>query len=213
MPRKVNIEIGEKFGELIIVKELESTNTKRRKRQFLCRCSCGNEIPIVLDNLRSGHTKSCGCIKAKNISDSHKTHGLSHTRIYAIWNGIIQRCKNENYHNYLKYGKKGIQICSEWLKFENFYNWSINNGYTDKLSIDRKDFNGNYEPSNCRWVDDIAQANNKSNNVKHTYKNFTGTISEICTKFNSNTKLVTSRIYQGFTIEEAIETIKGGHRK
>lgn len=83
-------------------------------------------------------------------------HGLSRTRIYQCWSDMKQRCLNINNKSYKNYGERGISICSEWTNkecgFINFYNWAINNGYQETLTLDRKDVNGNYEPFNCRWV-------------------------------------------------------------
>jgi len=89
-------------------------------------------------------------------------HGGKHTRIYTIWCNIIQRCNNPNYTQYEHYGGRGIRMCDEWRNsFEVFRDWAMSNGYADNLTIDRIDNNGNYEPSNCRFVCMITQARNK----------------------------------------------------
>lgn len=92
-------------------------------------------------------------------------HDKSHTRLYRIWIGIKARCYNENSIIYKYYGKRGIRVCDEWLDkdsgFVSFYLWAISNGYSDELSIDRIDVNGNYEPCNCRWATGHEQAVNQ----------------------------------------------------
>lgn len=108
----------------------------------------------------------------------------SYTRIYRIWVGMKGRCLNHNYCQYEYYGGAGIKVCAEWLDkengFENFYQWSMQNGYTDKLSIDRLDPSGNYEPSNCRWATRYQQNVHLRNS-----KNTSGYVG-ICKCSNSN---------------------------
>ena len=98
-----------------------------------------------------------------------KSHCMSHTRIHNIWLSMRQRCEKPNSHGWKKYGAKGIRVCAEWGKFEAFRDWAYANGYTDELTIDRIDPRGNYEPSNCRWVTQKVQQNNRTNNVRIAY--------------------------------------------
>lgn len=93
---------------------------------------------------------------------------MSHTRLHNIWISMRQRCRTKTCSGYKKYGAKGIRVCKEWEAFENFRDWAIANGYSDNLSIDRIDPKGNYEPSNCRWVTQKVQQNNRSNNIHIT---------------------------------------------
>ena len=106
-------------------------------------------------------------ITHKERREKIKTHGLSNTRIYRIYSGMKDRCYNERTPLYKYYGARGIKVCEWWLdRFSNFYEWAISNGYEENLSIDRIDNDGDYKPSNCRWVNMTKQANNKSNNKK-----------------------------------------------
>jgi hypothetical protein len=127
-----------------------------------------------------------------------KMHGLSQTRLYRIWALIKDRCFNHNTTCYVNYGGRGIGICNEWLDFETFYYWSLKNGYSDLLTIDRKDNDGNYTPSNCRWVDRKTQQNNMRANHKIVYKGELLNMSQIIeiTGFNRNT--VNGRIRLGW---------------
>ena len=100
------------------------------------------------------------------------------TNLYHSWDNMKNRCSNESNSRYNRYGARGIQICDEWHDFKTFKDWALSNGYEYGLSIDRIDNDGNYCPENCRWVDRIVQANNKSNNRLITYKGITHTIAE-----------------------------------
>jgi len=137
-------------------------------------------------------------------------HGMSRTRIYRIYRGMLDRVLNPNKHNYPRYGGRGICICPEWLDkesgFMNFYRWSMVNGYTDELSIDRKDVNGNYTPGNCRWITNKEQQNNKSNSHFITYKGVTKTARQWSEDIGGSSILVSERIRRGWSEEEAITT-------
>lgn len=171
----VNDLTGKKFERILVLKRVE--NNKFGKARFLCRCDCGTEKIIIGSCLVNGHTKSCGCY-SRDMKSNLK-HGKSNTRIYEIWSGIKKRCLNKNASNYHDYGGRGIKVCEEWLDkengFINFYNWSMNNGYSEILTIDRTNNFGNYEPNNCRWVSQKVQNNNKRDNNLITYNGVTKT--------------------------------------
>lgn len=103
---------------------------------------------------------------------------VSTTRLYTIWRGMRNRCYRPSQINYKNYGEKGIRICKEWHDFAAFYHWSMSNGYTPMLTIDRIDSTGNYEPSNCRWATTREQLLNYSRNVNITYEGVTKTVTE-----------------------------------
>ena len=162
MPKKLNIKKGEKYGSLTIVEEKPPIKLNGyKKRMFLCECECGNKTIVRLEYLRSGHTKSCGCLRAKKAHETKETHGMAGTRLYRIWNGMKQRCYNENVESYEYYGAKGVKVYEEWHNFEPFYKWAIENGYKDNLTIDRIDPYGDYCPENCRWIPKGEQIHNR----------------------------------------------------
>lgn len=159
MPKRLDIKAGERYGHLIIICEIKKQG---QYRCFQVKCDCGKILNVILSSLRNGHTKSCGCI----ISTANRK---SATRLYGIWYKILRRCKVKNSENYAKYGAKGIDICDEWLCYEVFEKWAYANGYQDKLSIDRINNKGNYEPSNCRWTNHSVQNANKSFKSQYKY--------------------------------------------
>lgn len=189
-----------KFGKLTVIERAE--NAKERT-MWKCMCDCGNIAIVGADMLKSGRTQSCGCLK---FESRNYTHNLSKTRLYNIWSKMKDRCYNENSPAYKWYGARGITVCDEWLHdFQAFYDWAMANGYRDNLTIDRRDTNGDYEPSNCRWTDWVTQANNTRSTVFLTYHGETKTVTEWSkiTGIKRNTLLGRKRI--GYTDEECID--------
>ena len=149
---------------------------------------------------------------AKNVkyqhygtNNPHYKHGLRDTRLFSIWSNMKTRCYNKNVRSYKNYGGKGITICDEWLEnFEKFYKWSMSNGYSDELSIDRINPNGNYEPTNCRWVNSKIQANNTSRNHMITHEGITLTVMEWSERLNVKYRTIMSRLNSGWSEEDAL---------
>lgn len=140
---------------MILIKKLGRRKNKTGKYFHswgLFSCSyCGEDVERYLGNGKK--YTSCGCNWIK--------HGEAGSRLYKIWLNMKERCLNPNESAYKNYGERGITICNEWLKYINFRDWALNNGYKDDLTIDRENNNGNYEPNNCRFVTLIVNNQNR----------------------------------------------------
>ena len=138
-------------------------DSKKKRRYGIYKCGfCGEEFKAYTQHITSGNIKSCGCYMKRRVSETHKTHGLIGTRLYRIWASIKFRVSNYNNKRYKDYVGRGITICDEWENdFMSFYNWAMSNGYSDELSIDRIDNDGNYCPENCRWTTQTIQSRNR----------------------------------------------------
>ena len=200
---KVEDISGKRFGRLTAIKYIGKS--KGKQTLWECKCDCGNIAIAHHQNLKSGHTSSCGCYNSEVASEREKEHGQSGTRLYNIWHDMIYRCYNGNHRSYKDYGGKGIIVCNEWKDdFEAFRNWAIENGYKENLSIDRIDSDKNYCPENCRWATDIQQANNTSRNLIFTVDGCTDTLANLCRKYNIPYTLAHSRIYRNWDIKKAL---------
>lgn len=202
MSKFINL-VGEKFGILTVIER--AANDKYGRAMWTCKCQCGNEVIVHGDSLRRGLTKSCGCNRSNLIKLNNTKHGEFGTRLYNIWGKMKHRCNNPNNKSYKNYGGRGITVCNEWAKdFRTFYNWAMANGYSEEMTIDRIDVNGNYEPSNCRWSTMKEQCNNKRNNLLITYKNETKTLEKWVEELGINYNLTWQRIYRDkWTVDRA----------
>lgn len=176
---------------------------------WLFKCECGKELVLRKNAVTSGNTKMCKECSNKQLSEKNTIHGMSKTRIYREWAGIIQRCNNPKNTSYERYGAKGVTVCDEWLGengFINFYNWAMANGYRDDLTIDRKENNKGYFPENCRWIPLSEQSRNQKTNRKLTYNGKTMTMAEWSREIGINSSSLFGRLKRGWSIEKALST-------
>ena len=165
---------GQRFGRLFVIEKVK----RNKSTLWKCQCDCGNITYVDTTRLRRGEIVSCGCYM-REIARKPKKHGMTGTPLYIKYQAMIGRCKYPSNINYKAYGGRGICVCEEWQKdFRNFYKWAMENGYEDGLTIDRIDVDGNYEPSNCRFVPMSEQYNNRTDNHYLTYNGETHTLSE-----------------------------------
>ena len=134
------IEAGDKYGMLTAIKF--SHKNKWNQTHWLFECTCGNEKVILVNSVKNGRTKSCGCLYMK--------HGMTRTPTCRSWEGMKQRCLNSKTTGYKNYGGRGITVCKRWMKFENFF--EDMGERPEGKTLDRKNNNGNYNKKNCRWA-------------------------------------------------------------
>lgn len=203
--RSLNL-IGNVFGMLKVLTEAESSITPkgRTKRRFLCQCSCGNQKIISMDSLQMGHSKSCGCTSYELVAKARTKHGFARSRIYKIWQGMLARCNKPNCNAYKNYGGRGIKVCEKWNTFEGFYE-DMGPSYYDGGTIERKDVNGNYEQSNCKWIDKKDQSWNLRKNVKVKFNGQMLNLKELSELVDIPIKIIQQRISnQKWSVEKAI---------
>lgn len=203
-----------KFGRLTVI-ERGPNQTRKCGQKFatwICKCDCGNTAVVAGYRLRNGSTKSCGCFRSEMMA----THRKSNTKLYSVWASMRKRCNSEKDDSYKHYGGRGIKVCDAWNNsFEEFYKWSMENGYKEGLSIDRIDVNGDYYPENCRWATWIEQANNTRKNKFLTFNGETYTMAEWARITGIPEGVIQLRLSRlGWSVERALtEKVRGknGH--
>lgn len=186
---------GKRFGFLIV--RAFSHSDKKRRSIWTCKCKCGKETKVRKCSLISGRTKSCGCF---NI-ESSQTHGMKKTKVYKVWDSMKQRCNNKNHKQYKNYGGKGIKFCKKWEKFENFYS---DMGEPNGLTLDRINNDGDYKPSNCRWVSSKVQNNNTSRNVRIIFNSEKRTLAEWSEKVDIPYSTLYDRYKRNWNIKDML---------
>lgn len=168
---KVKNLIGQKFGKLTVIEQHGFTKANKHGNRYAiwyCKCDCGNYCEMNTGTLTRKQNHSCGCLAKENLkkmSNRNITHGMTGTRLYGCYKGMMSRCYREKDIHYNAYGKRGIIVCDEWRgNPKAFIEWAIANGYSDELTIERINVNGNYEPTNCTWIPMNEQYKNKQSN-------------------------------------------------
>lgn len=148
--RKVTDLTNKRFGRLTAVCR---NGSQYGNAAWDCVCDCGNIVNVPSNRLISRNTKSCGCLEREQRVARMTTHNLTNTSLYTTWESMKKRCYYPKHPGYKNYGGKGVIICEEWkTDFKKFYDWAMKNGYSEGLTLDRINPNGNYEPGNCQWL-------------------------------------------------------------
>lgn len=198
---------GQVFGKLTVIGISKKVQSGKRKRYYWqCKCECGNFKVVSSEHLKSGNTKSCGCLQKEmaqlrgyksKIGERSRKHGDFGTKLYGVWAGMKRRCQNPNTKYYADYGGRGIKVCDEWQDYERFKIWALSSGYFEGLSIERKDVNGNYCPDNCEWIPLKAQNQNKRNTVRLEYQGRFYTIKELAEMTGLKQRTIAGRYERG----------------
>lgn len=199
MPKRIDLT-GQRFGKIVVIGPA-GVPTQTGGFVWRCRCDCGNETSVPSGHLRCGATKSCGC-GVFVVAGSQRTHGQSKTRTYRIWKAMRKRCQNPNDIGFYRYGGRGISVCDRWSEFENFL--ADMGECPPRRSIDRKDGNGNYEPSNCRWATSYEQVRNRECVRKLELNGEVRTLPEWAEAYGIKRDFLYQRIQRGWAVEDAL---------
>lgn len=201
MSRKLLDLINQRFGKLLVKERCGYIQKNTKQPTWLCQCDCGRSVLALGYQLRNGSQKSCGCLRKTNA----RTHGLSETVEYTSWRAMNERCSNPNNSHYSKYGGRGVTVCERWRSFENFL--------TDmglrplNHSLERKENDRNYEPSNCVWASPEQQSRNTSRSVKLTFNSETLCLKDWAKRLGITDGALTYRL-KHWSFEKAMTTLK-----
>lgn len=154
-------QIGTRFERLVITRIFRKPRGKQTYLHVEYHCDCGNDRSAAWYDVQSGKVKSCGCMKRERIIFQNTKHGGRNTRLYFVWQDMRRRCEDSTRKQFPDYGGRGITVCADWHTFEIFREWALSHSYSDSLTIDRIDVNGNYSPDNCRFITIQMQQRNR----------------------------------------------------
>lgn len=191
-------KIGNTYGQFLLLDTYHEKDTI-----WVVRCiKCGKVQEKARHSIEQQTTE---CVECGKPIKHRNTTGHYNERIRHIYTTMLQRTSNPKKEGYERYGGRGIKVCEEWQDdFQNFYSWAMANGYTDKLTIDRIDVNGDYCPENCRWVDAKTQMNNRRSNKVFTIGGKTKTVAQWAEQYGIDRYTVYNRLRLGWSIERAL---------
>jgi hypothetical protein len=200
--------VGRKFGRLRVISQSGKRNKKIR---WLCLCACGRRTTAYGNNLRGGRTRSCGCLHRELLLARCRKYPpsfiKSHRTEYIAWKSMRRRCRSDP-----DWRDRGISICERWEDFRAFLS-DMGDRPSDSHSIGRIDNDGDYSPDNCRWETHVQQANNTRRNRRLTYRGVVLTIAEWGRRLGVSSKVLNTRLFQGWTVEQTLSIPIGGRRR
>ena len=201
---------GQQFGHWTVVSQADTT---KFGAYWNCTCDCSPTVihQIRSCHLRSGRSKSCGCHRNVELSKRLTTHGRSKTRIYKIWEMMVQRCTNPRATGYRIYGGRGITIDPLWLNFDKFYA-DMGEPPSDNHTLDRKETNLGYSKVNCRWATYEIQANNRRTNVLIEFNGRSQTLTQWANELGITRSSLQNRLAAGWSLERALTEGKRGKK-
>lgn len=192
---------GQVFNRLTVI---ERDGKVGNHIAWKCRCECGTITRVSSQALRNGSTKSCGCLSRELTLKRITKHGKYHSRAYSVWKHMLERCRNPKSISYKNYGGRGIVVDQRWVEnFENFYA-DMGDPPTEGHTLDRRDNNGNYTKSNCRWSTKIEQANNRRNSNRLEWNGTIQTLAEWARQLNLAESTLRSRLRLGWSVDETL---------
>lgn len=202
MPKFMNLS-GQKFSYLTVVEHAGRNHIG--KHTYLCRCDCGKTIVLRGEDVKSGNTKSCGCMRRQMTIDKNFKHGFSKTPMYNVWCALKERCTNPNDRAYKNYGGRGITVSEGWMDYEGFHRDMVGT-YREGLSLERVNNEIGYNRENCIWASRNVQGNNTRRNHFIEYKGNRLTVSQMARKYNLHPTILQGRLYKGWSMEKALTT-------
>lgn len=195
---------GDRYGLLSVLSFYGKTDGRRPEKLWTCQCECGSVVNVRQNNLRSGHTQSCGCHMRNRIAEAQKKHGMKDSSEYIAWRNMKGRCLNPNDKGYGRYGARGISVCDRWLNsFENFY-FDMGAKPSPAHTLERIDFNKDYCPENCKWATYKEQNRNYSRNVYIEYNGRRMCLKDWADEVGIENSLLRYRIRAGWPIDQAL---------
>ena len=200
---------GRRFGRLSVLSYAGRVG-RSKISAWLCRCDCGTEKIILATRLSCG-VQSCGCLRMEAVVKSRRTHGMSKSAEYRIWCNMRSRCGDRSSKSYPDYGNRGIAVCQRWK--DSFADFISDMGMRPSSlhELDRMDNQGNYERSNCRWVERLVNARNKRSNHRITFNGITMCISEWSEKTGLARHVIWKRLKCGWTVARTLTTPSRRH--
>lgn len=200
---------GQRFGRWTVIEQAEPG--EGFSTRWLCECDCGRRRTVSSQLLRSGRSRSCGCLRDEMMMqggpNGSKTDSI--TRLKKIWFSICRACEDKHNPRYAKFGAKGIKMCKEWRSnYHKFANWSFANGYRADTFLLRFDKDQDYAPWNCHWTDEMNKGQGRKGSIMLTANGETHSMAEWSRITGLHRSSIEERLLRGATPEEAVSPIR-----